>query len=68
MVAQKPRIERMTGVTNSKVSILIRAIRKASPRQLLKSGMCEDKQTIGPKPRPMTNTTWTPAWDHTVAS
>lgn len=32
-----------SSMTNSKVSVLIRAIRKASPRQLLKSGICEDK-------------------------
>lgn len=36
------------------------------PQTLLKSGTCEDKQTVGPKPRPISNTTWIPAWDHTV--
>lgn len=43
MVAHKPRMERIRGVVNNKVSILIRPIMKASPKQLLKSGICEEK-------------------------
>lgn len=68
VVAQKPRMEKRKGVVINKVIILNRAMKKASDRQLLKSGMCEEKETMGPKPRPISNKTWIPAWIHIVKS
>lgn len=68
IVTQKPRMERRKGVVINKVTILNRAIKKASFRQLLKSDMCEDKEIMGPKLRPMSNKTWIPAWHHIVKS
>lgn len=67
-MAQKPRMERRKGVVISKVIILNRAIKKASAIQLLKSGTCEAKETMGPKPRPISNKTWIPAWHQIVKS
>ena len=61
-------MEMRKGVVINKVIILNRAIMKASDRQLLKSDMCEEKATMGPKPRPISNTTWIPAWIHIVKS
>lgn len=67
-MAQKPRMERRKGVVINKVNILNRAIKLASARQLLKSCMCEDKETMGPKPRPISNKIRIPAWHHIVKS
>lgn len=61
-------MERRKGVVINKVIILNRAIKKASARQLLKSGVCEEKETMGPKPRPISNKTRIPAWHHMVKS
>jgi hypothetical protein len=65
-VAQKPRIQSTQGVVNNKVTILIRTKTKASLRQLLERGMYEDKETMGPKPRPRSSKTWIPAMDHVL--
>lgn len=68
MVAQTLRMERMKGKVSNRVSILITAIRRASWKELLKSGIREAKETMGPKPMPISNITWIPAWDHIVRS
>ena len=67
-MAQKPKTEKIKGVTSIMETRLDRATIMASLRQLLDDCMCEAMETMAPKPRPKEHKTWFPAPCHMFAS